>query len=165
MEALSPEQRVACHEAGHAVVAALLGEPVRAVWLDDDGGKTSVDHDPGDRGLEPTVRAMVILCAGTEAERLADPHLSPYGIELGASGDSDRIYKLAASVTATHEERECLVAYARAKARALIHSEEFAWRFNGLAQRLLDEGEVAGPQLDELLEGTHAAKEDDEDRY
>jgi hypothetical protein len=120
---LTEPQRVAIHEAGHAVVAALLGEPVRAVWLHDGGGKTSVDHDPGERGLEPTFRAMVILCAGTETERLADPRLSPYGIELAASNDSERIYRLADSISQTHEERECLVAYARAKARALIHSE------------------------------------------
>ena len=60
-------ERTARHEAGHVVMALLLGEPVERVWIDQDGNGSCVLGRPVfDRDQ------LLILAAGPAAESFVD---------------------------------------------------------------------------------------------
>lgn len=140
----------AFHEAGHAVVATLVGWPVEEVWI-----------DPGEPGLgncelSPTVFPdtrwrCVAMVAGACAARMALG--SEHARIIAAQADGD--FALA------HQELEAMgvpdvkIAFA-ALCDAAEELLDASWEaVEHLAGRLLETGTVAGPDLPGLL-GCHS---------
>ncbi|MBI3749065.1 MAG: AAA family ATPase [Chloroflexi bacterium] len=84
---------VAAHEAGHALIATLLGLPLSQVVLDDlsGGGHTDLDdpnaHRATARSDSAALDIMAVFLAGTAAERLI---LDPRDVSLGSTQDLER---------------------------------------------------------------------------
>ena len=77
-EAVPIEHAVAYHEAAHAVVAAVMGHDVYAVWVNSDGVSGEMWHRFPASWLETRsgrLRDLVVTVAGTVAEAIV------YGID------------------------------------------------------------------------------------
>jgi ATP-dependent Zn protease len=134
--------RLAYHEAGHALVAIVLGIPVTKVWLESSGEKghtiTSSESDPS-TGLAK--KYIKILRAG----QIADALFAGEGEGLDAAEvDWQKINKLAESHNLTEEVRELGL-----QTRQLLSDH---WSsVKRLAEDLLAREMLSGLEVEEIL--------------
>lgn len=136
------DSAVAYHEAGHAVVALILGRPVQLVTVLPDKkrlgrvefgkGKTK----PTDDWLE---REILIALAGVAAEAR---HTGRYCWE-GAQQDLQGVQRLA-SLRAGDQKWERLTRRMLSKVEHMLEQEEHWQAVNAIAAELIKHGEISG---------------------
>jgi hypothetical protein len=129
----------AYHEAGHAVIAHVLGAQVRRVTIADDSGSTQI------RRLGHGERAILVNLAGPYAQKHYAPRSrwrsrSHTGFNSGY--DFDNVTNLIFHMHGTGKVAETYWRYMEAKAQALI--EEHWQRIEAVAKVLLDRGVISG---------------------
>jgi hypothetical protein len=127
-------ERLARHEAAHAVIARVLGHDVERVWLHDGGGMA--DTGGGGFGDDLWARAATIAAAGG-----ASDHAQGYE-GWGSDGD------LAGIRDALSRMREPFDPYAKADELVAEHEREIDF----IAAALHNAGQLSGAQVDQLME-------------
>lgn len=167
-------QRVAYHEAGHALVAIQVGRPVESVGLLRGGGATRGFPLAQDASPEEIVRALTVVLAGSAAEAHApalagpsiravpsadtDPWLSPAGelaAELAEDEDPAQARPSDDDLVAHWQDRIGPEAVERARALAseLVEREAALGRLHLLALELLRRRHLSGAEVTATLEG------------
>jgi hypothetical protein len=126
-------ERIARHEAAHAVVARVLGFTVTRVYLHEGGG--NCDNEGGGFGDDFYARVAVIAMAGAAADRAA-------GFE-GAGSAGDR------ALLCEHTARLRQPFDVEGKADELVAEHEREIDFVTVA--LFNAGELSGEQVDQLM--------------
>lgn len=133
--------RLATHEAGHAIVARVLGLPLRAVEIDlRHGGVNRFHGDQAPVDWSATDDAAILM-AGAIAERMALPATSLEGCEDDES----------ALLTLMSQEHALDVQWARATAEAIL--DQNRGDHERLVDALVRRRRLTGDEVDELLDG------------
>lgn len=161
----------AIHEAGHAVVAAHKGEPIRCVRLnapsrvpDFDALGVFMSSDTKDffgKRSNPR-RALDVLFGGIAAEKLIGRVTVPYG----AWGDLKDIYDIAVDLADGAEDPtasiSALVSSAQATANRLVKfNSEAVWE---IAAGLLEHGRLSGDEV-LAITGCHRSPDDPDEEW
>jgi hypothetical protein len=137
------------HEAGHAVVAHMLGCTVRRVAIGDDSGSTEVRYGRGEQAKE---RAILVTLAGPYAQKRFDQRSdwrgrSHTGVSSGC--DFDIVTDLIHTMHGKGKVAEAYWRYVEARAEQLVNQH---WdRIEPLAEALLQRKAMTGDAMKALF--------------
>jgi ATP-dependent Zn protease len=161
---LRDERRcVAVHEAGHAVLAVLLGVPITSVTIRPNAASGSLGDtkhslawlqtilqasEEGDSGEElvVAVRGIIVGLAGRLAEECI---IGQSGPEAQYSHDEDGITELVSRVCGDHEEGDAFCKWLTVRARNMVVARRTD--IERVADRLLDQETMSGEALDAVI--------------
>jgi hypothetical protein len=137
-------QRVALHEAGHAVVARQLGWQVTSVGLDPRGGycRCSPQAETGRTAILEQ-RAVILHAAGRAT-----------GWTSNDSTEVDRRMARAIlrELSGDPRDYDALDAAFRARAEQLVASPRTQHLIRRVSERLLERGQINGSELDQVID-------------
>ena len=165
MKRLSDRERVAYHEAGHAVMCYELHLPFKRVSIvpDAESAGRVHPHDPPpgfrpdcetDLRTEQRIKHQVMaLLAGSLAENLA----ARPGPQRWAEGDSDNALSFATYVTGSGEEASAYVRWLWERTKLYL-SRPWVWaEVKALVAALLEHDDLSGPRARRVIkEGLRA---------
>jgi hypothetical protein len=136
-------EMAAYHEAGHAVIAHMLGVKVRQVSIDEHGNRTQIGGFG--RGEDRIERAIIVNLAGPYAQRRHAPrsrwrHGNHFGSNSGA--DFDNVTDLIFNLHGNNKVSEAYWRYVEARAEALV--EQHWKKIDAVAQVLLRKHLITG---------------------
>jgi hypothetical protein len=140
------QRQRAFHEAGHAVLAAQLGEQIERVSIAPSAAASSYVKFPAHAALAPGEQ-LVALLAGEEAQRRlgdADPV---------AAGDRERARQVLSAAAIDEARGQQMLADGRAQARQLL-ADAATWRqVEAVAAALLAEGALDAARFRAVMAG------------
>lgn len=132
--------QLAVHEAAHAVAGFLCGHPVEGVTIQPTAGagRTTIGTHRKPTFEQALEDIAIYLIGDLAAESIPTPAI------LDDRCDESCAIDTAIKVSASHYETLAIVELGRARARALINTEDFKRCINVLWPRLLREQELDG---------------------